>query len=111
MTQKLIAIFLNAFIILLCARVTPGVKIRGYGTAIIVALVYGTLTFLFKWLFVLLALPLVILSFGLFILVINAMLLWATDRLIDDFEIRDNRALFLMTIGMTIGSVIIDRLI
>ncbi len=47
------------------------------------------INFLFGWLLLLLSLPFVIITFGLFKLVINAVLLWATDRLIDDFVIKD----------------------
>ncbi len=76
------------------ARFLPQIHIKSFGTAIIVAIVYGALSFFFGWLLMFLTLPAVIITFGLFKFVINAFLLWLTDRLIDDFEIE--------TIGMTL---------
>ena len=49
-----------------------------------------------------LALPLMVLTLGLFAFVINAALLWATDQLIEDFEIE--------TIGATLGAAVVITL-
>ena len=73
--------------ILLVERLLPGIHLKNFGTAIIVALVYSLINYLIGWLLLLLTLPVVILTFGLFKFVINAFLLWITDKLIDDFEI------------------------
>ncbi len=53
----------------------------------VVAVVYSTINYLTGWLFMLLAFPLMIVTFGLFKFVINAFLLWITDKLMEDFEI------------------------
>ena len=71
------------------AQVLPGIRIRNFLTAVVVALVYSVINFLTGWLLVLLTLPLMLVTFGLFKLVINAFLLWITDKLIADFEIKD----------------------
>ena len=73
--------------VFLVSSFLPGIYIKNYGTAIVVAIVYSVINFLFGWLLLLLTLPLTILTFGLFKFVINAFLLWITDKLIDDFEI------------------------
>ncbi len=73
--------------IFLVARLLPGIHLKGFGTAVIVALVYSLINYLIGWLLLLLTLPAVIITFGLFKFVINAFLLWMTDKLIDDFEI------------------------
>ena len=73
--------------IFLVARLLPGIHLKGFGTAVIVALVYSLINYLIGWLLLLLTLPAVIITFGLFKFVINAFLLWITDKLIDDFEI------------------------
>ena len=75
---------LSVFVV---ARLLPSVHIRSFGTAVMVAVVYGVLKFLLYWLLVLLALPFIILTLGLFLLVLNAVLLWLTDKLIDGFKI------------------------
>ena len=73
--------------IFIVANFLPGIRIKGPGTAVIVAVVYSLINFFLWWLFVILSIPLVIVTFGLFIFVINAFLLWITDRMVDNFEI------------------------
>ena len=73
--------------IFLVAKLLPGIHLKGFGSAVIVALVYSLINYLVGWLLLLLMLPAVIITFGLFKFVINAVLLWITDKLIDDFEI------------------------
>ncbi len=69
-------------------RILPSVRIEGCGTAVSVAFVYGILKLLLANILVLLSLPLMIFTFGLFFFVINAFLLWLTDKLIPGFEIK-----------------------
>ena len=69
----------------LTAMVVPGVKLRSFGVAIVVAAVYGVLNTLLGGIVWFLTFPLALLSFGI---VVNAILLWITDKLLDDFEIQ-----------------------
>ncbi len=73
--------------VFLVAQLLPGIRIKNFLTAVIVAIVYSIINFLAGWLLVILSLPLIVLTVGLFKLVINAFLLWITDKLIEDFEI------------------------
>ncbi len=75
--------------IFLVAELLPGIRVKNFLTAVIVAIVYSVINFFMGWLLVLLTLPFMILTFGLFKLVINAFLLWITDKLMEDFEIKD----------------------
>ncbi len=76
-------------------RVFPGIKVKTMGTAAMIAVVFGVFNFLFGWLLGLavgvLSLPLIIVSVGLFVLliptVVNAILLKLTDYLLEDFEL------------------------
>jgi len=69
------------------AKLLPSIHIKGFFTAITVAVVYSIINFIFGWLLLLLTFPLVFITFGLFKFVINAFLLWITDKIIDDFKI------------------------
>jgi len=80
-------ILLLSLAVFLVARLLPGIRLKGFGTAVIVALVYGLINYLIGWLLLLITLPVVIITFGLFKFVINAVLLWITDKLMEDFEI------------------------
>lgn len=89
------------------SKVLPGFQVRNYGTALIVAAVYSLLhLFLFK-IFLILAFIPVILTFGLFIFVINAFLLWLTDLLIDGFEITGVGTILLAAVLLTIANNLI----
>lgn len=84
------------------AQVLPGIKLRTPITALPVAVVYSIVdTLLFK-LLVFLSFPLVLLTAGLAILFINAGLLWLTDKLMDDFEIRDLPTTFLAALLISV---------
>ena len=93
--------------VFLVAHVIPGIRIKNYLTAVIVAVVYSVINYLFGWLLILLSLPFIIITFGLFKLVINAFLLWATDKLIADFKIKDFFTTFIAALCITL----IDSLI
>jgi putative membrane protein len=73
--------------IFVVARLMPGIYVKSFWTATAVAIVYSIINFLTGWFLVLITLPAVIITFGLFKIVINAFLLWVTGMLIDDFEI------------------------
>lgn len=88
--------------VFLVAELLPGISLRGFGTAIVVALVYSLISFLFGWVLLLLALPAVIITFGLFKFVINAFLLWITDKLVDGIEIKGLVALLISAVLITI---------
>lgn len=83
----IINLLLLSLAIFIVAQVMPTIHVKSFGTAIIIAVVYSVINFLFGWILVLFTLPLVIITFGLFKFVINAFLLWVTDKLMDDFEI------------------------
>jgi putative membrane protein len=87
MLTFVISILLTSVAVAAVPYVVPGVRVNSFGTAIVVALVYGLLARLLFGLLVLLTLPLTILTLGLFLFVISAFLLWITDQLVPGFEI------------------------
>ncbi|WP_437774654.1 phage holin family protein [Sorangium sp. So ce315] len=82
--------------VLVGTKLMPGVRIRKTGTTLVVAAVFTLLNLLLGWfvkfLVAVALLPAAVLTLGLaylfFGIVVNSVLLWATDKLIDDFEIR-----------------------
>jgi putative membrane protein len=108
MVAWIVAILLKAAVVLGVAKLVPGVRVKSYGSAIGVALVYGLLSFFLGWILKALSFPLIILTFGLFALVINGLLLWLTDKMLDSFDIRGGKALAVATVLMTVGFVIVE---
>jgi len=105
MLKFVIDVLLVAGLLYALAWVLPGVRVKSFGTALTVTLVYGVLNYLLFWSVALIAFIPMLLSFGLFGLVINAFLLWLTDKLIDDFEIGSIRVTFLMAFLLTVGKI------
>ncbi len=88
--------------VFLVAQLLPGIRVKNFYTAIIVAIVYSLINFFTGWLLILLSLPFMIITFGLFKLVINAFMLWLTDKLMEDFKISDLLTTFIAAFLITI---------
>jgi putative membrane protein len=111
MLRLIIDVLATAGLLLVLASALPGVRLKSYGTAVIVALVYGLLDFFLGRLIELIFFIPMLLSVGLFGLVINAFLLWLTDKLIDDFEIQSVRSTLIMAVLLTVGKFILRLLL
>ncbi|MBD3345207.1 MAG: phage holin family protein [Chitinivibrionales bacterium] len=86
--ETILKILLLALAVFAVAKLLPAIHVKSFGVALLVAVVYSVINFLLGWLLFILALPLIIITFGLFKLIINAFLLWITDKLIPGFEIK-----------------------
>jgi putative membrane protein len=75
---------LLAAALLLVAHVYPGVKVSSFGAALLAALVLGLLNTLVRPLLVLLTFPVTLLTLGLFLFVINALMFWSAASLMND---------------------------
>tara|TARA_R110002050_G_scaffold179118_3_gene312419 strand:+ start:60079 stop:60420 length:342 start_codon:yes stop_codon:yes gene_type:complete len=83
----IIRILLSAIAVIILSKILPHVLVDSYYTAIIVALVLSLLNFIVKPILVILTLPVTILTFGLFLLIINAIIILLADKLIDGFTV------------------------
>lgn len=80
-------LLLTAVVVLVLAEVLPGVGVDTFTTSIIVAVVLALLNVLVKPILVFLTLPATIVTFGLFLLVINAVIILLVDWLIPGFAV------------------------
>lgn len=83
----LIRILLTAVAVILLAEFLPGVSVASYLTAIIVAIVLAILNLIVKPILVLFTLPVTIITFGLFLLVINAIIILLADAFVTGFGV------------------------
>ncbi len=74
--------------ILLAAYILPGVYVRSIGAAIVAAAVLGLLNVLVKPILEFLGFPLTLITFGLFLLVINGIVFHLTARLVSGLHVR-----------------------
>lgn len=83
----LVRIILYALAVLITAHILPGVYVESVMMAVIVAGVLTLLNVLVKPLLVVLTIPITVVTFGLFLLVINALIILLTDFLVGGFEV------------------------
>jgi len=83
----LLRILLSALAVVILSKVLPGVAVDTYTTALIVAVVLSLLNFIVKPILIILTLPVTIITFGLFLLIINAIIILLADRLITGFSV------------------------
>ena len=85
--KTFLKILLTALAVIVLATVLPGVSVSGYLSAIIVAVVIALLNMVVKPLLIFFTLPATIVTFGLFLFVINAIIILLADNLVDGFAV------------------------
>ncbi len=80
-------LLINTLSIFAVSYVLSGIEIDSITTALIVAVVMAVLNVTLKPLLIVLTIPLTVITFGLFLLVVNVLVLYAADALIDGFRI------------------------
>ena len=85
--KLILRILLSALSVIILANVLPNVSVDTFMTAVIVAVVLSLLNFLVKPILVILTLPVTIVTFGLFLLIINAIIILLADKLINGFSV------------------------
>ena len=79
---------LNAVALLVVAYILPGIVVASFWSAMWAALVLGLINMLVKPLFVLLTLPITIVTVGLFLFVINALMFWLAGSILKGFQVK-----------------------
>ncbi|MEM8847186.1 MAG: phage holin family protein [Bacteroidota bacterium] len=83
----ILRLLLNALAVIILAYALPGVGVDSFITALLVAVVLGILNFLVKPLLVILTLPITIITLGLFLLIINAIIILVAANFISGFQV------------------------
>jgi len=99
---------LLAAALLLVHRLYPGVSVDSYSTALIAALVLGLLNTLVRPLLVLLTLPVTLLTLGLFLFVINALMFWAAASVLSGFHVAGFAAALIGSLIYSLCGMVID---
>lgn len=96
--------------LLLVAHLYPGVQVASFGTALGAALVLGLLNTLVRPLLVLLTLPITLLTLGLFLFVVNALMFWASAYLLSGFSVNGFWAALIGSLLYSLCAMLIDTL-
>jgi putative membrane protein len=105
---------LNAIALLGVAYIYPGVQVEDWLSAAIAALVLGLVNTIVKPILIVLTLPVTILTLGLFLLVLNALLFWGVSEVIKGFHVNGFwaaliGALLYSLIGWLLSKLLPDR--
>lgn len=105
---------LNALGLLLVSWMFDGIHVNGIGWALIAAFFLGILNAVIRPLLIILTLPITFLTMGLFILVVNALMLWLTGSLLAGFQVDGfwtamGGAIILSLISMAANSFVADK--
>lgn len=93
------------------ARFVPGVHVDGFMTAILLAAIWGILGLVVRPILVVLTLPVTIVTFGLFIFVINAALFAWLGHVIVGFTVSSFTAALLGSLVMSISASVVHGIL
>ena len=99
---------LLAAALLLVAHLYPGVTVQSFGSAMIAALVLGLFNALLRPVLVLLTLPVTLITLGLFLFVINALMFWAAATVLEGFNVTGFGAALIGSLIYSLCSMVID---
>ena len=102
---------LLALALLLVAHLYPGVVVKSFTSALIAAAVLGLFNTLLRPVLVLLTLPVTVVSLGLFLFVINALMFWAAAGVLDGFAVTGFWAALIGSLIYSLCGMAIDVLI
>lgn len=107
--MKLLAKWLlSATALLAVAQLYSGVEVQSFAFALVAAFVIGLFNVFLRPVLVLLTLPVTLLTLGLFLFVINALLFWVAANVLDGFQVRSFSAALLGSLLYSAFSLIID---
>ena len=101
----------TALAVLVAAYIVGGVHVDNTGTALIVAVVLGLLNSFIKPILIILTIPITIVTLGLFLLVINIIIVKLAAGMVPGFAVDNWVAALLFSLVVSIVSFIIEALI
>ena len=106
--KLLVRWLLLAAALLLVAHLYSGVQVKSFGAAMIAALVIGLFNALLRPILVLLTLPVTLLTMGLFLFVINAVMFYAAASVLDGFNVSGFLAALIGSLIYSLCGMVID---
>ena len=99
---------LLAAALLLVAHLYPGVVVNSFGAAMIAAFVIGLLNTLLRPILVLLTLPVTVITLGLFLFVINALMFYFAASMLNGFQVTGFTGALIGSLIYTLCGMVID---
>jgi putative membrane protein len=106
--KTIVTWLLAACALLLVAYLYPGVQVQSFTSALIAAFVIGLFNMVLRPILVLLTLPVTLVTLGLFLFVINALLFWAAASVLDGFHVNGFGAALLGSLIYSAIMLVVD---
>lgn len=104
MEMLLVHVLVMSVLLMIVAKIVPGIEVEGFGQALLAALVLGVMNFFVRPVLVLLTLPFTIVTLGLFLLIINALLLKLCAAVVPGLKVKGFGSAFLGALLLAIFS-------
>lgn len=102
---------LNALALYIVARILPGIHLSDFGSALVAVVVIGLVNVLIKPILFLFTLPVTFITFGLFALVLNALMFMLASSLTPGFKIDGFTTALLGSILLSLITTILHSLV
>ncbi len=109
--NTLLKIIVTAAVAYALTHIMRGVQFTSFTGALIFSLVLALLNLLVKPLLVVLTIPITVVTFGLFLLVINALIILLADKLLDSFSVTGFGWALLFSLAISIVSGLVNSLL
>lgn len=106
----LIKLLISTILVFVLAHFLPGIAVENFTTALIVAVVLAILNTFLKPILVFLTIPVTLVTLGLFLLVINAVIILIGDKLVDGFAVSGFWYALLFSLLLSIGQSILNNI-
>lgn len=103
--------FLSALALWIVAQIIPGIHVNGYGDALLATIVIAVVNAIIGPILKLLALPFIFLTLGLFLLIINAFLLWLAALMTPGFRVNGFLSALAGSLVLTILTAILRHVV
>jgi putative membrane protein len=108
MVKLIVKWLLSATALLFVAYVYSGVQISSFGAALLAALVIGLFNSVVRPILVLLTLPVTLVTLGLFLFIINALMFWAAASVLEGFHVSGFGAALIGSLLYSLVGVLIE---
>lgn len=106
----LIRLLLHGIAVSIAAYLIPGIKVTNFGYAILVALILTIINLTIKPVLQILTFPITLVTFGFFLLVINALMVMLVDYLVKDFSVKGFWSALFFSIVSSLTYWVLDSL-
>ncbi|NNL30011.1 MAG: phage holin family protein [Gemmatimonadetes bacterium] len=106
-----IHLLVNSVLLFLVGKLVSGIEVNDGKAAIFGAMALGVANWLVRPILVFLTLPVTVITLGLFLLVINALMLMLAAAVVDGFEVEDFGSAVMGSVVLSVMNFLVGRLI